>query len=318
VAQRIQLDDLGVLQGDGAGRQGREETKPGTKNEQNSLIDQAVLNAYNASIDVEVQEVLSGADHLGSGTLRIEQREGKFKMDPLDLRIPGGTVHVDYSVRPAAGSDSRVYSVQVRLDNFDYGYLARRYRPDTDMSGIINLRAYLRSTSRNRQGILANGSGYLDFSVQPRQLRAGVIDLWAVNLFTYLVPLLTPKGESTINCAAGRFNLVEGILSQEELLIDTTRIRVKGKAEVDFKNNIIEARLRPIPKRPQFYSLSIPIEIKGRFSDLEAGLARGSVIGTVIRLATSYVVVPLQWIIMNRLPEDGTAACLELVAERTE
>ena len=208
--------------------------------------------------------------------------------------------------------------MNMRIEDFDYGLLARRYKPETDMSGTITLRASVESTSPDMQGVMANGSGYLDFSVQPRQLRSGVVDLWAVNVFSYLVPFLAPKGESKINCAAGRLNLEDGILVQDELLIDTSKIRVKGTVEVDFKKERIDAILRPIPKRPQFYSLSTPIEINGKFSDLHAGIAPGGVTGTIIRLATSYIVVPLQWIIQNKLPEDGTADCLRLIEERTE
>lgn len=319
-AQRIQLDDFEALlmipqRDDIADQPPKEIIQTSSDEKQNRLTDQEILDLYDASIHIEVKEVLSGADHLGSGILRIEQRQGQFKVDPLEIRLPNGTLNIDLSIRPSP--PDRLYTVNMRIEDFDYGFLARRFKPETDMSGILNLRASVESIRPDRQNILAHGSGYLDFSVQPRQLRSGVIDLWAVNLFSYLVPFLTPKGESKINCAAGRFNLDKGILRQDEFLIDTSRIRVKGTVEVDFNKQLIDATLRPIPKRPQFYSLSTPIKIQGRFSDLDAGVATGGVIATVIRLATSYIVVPLQWIIQNRLPENGTEACLQLVEERT-
>lgn len=320
-ARRIRLDDfkaLRLLSGKGADNGGpiEEEMKTGMEKKKGTLTDQAILDMYNATVRIEVGEVLSGADHLGSGTLNIVQKNGRFQVDPLQINTPGGTANVYFSVSPA--DQGRFYTMNMFLEEFDYGSVARWFKPDTDMSGIINLRASMESISPDRQGIMANGSGYLTFSIQPRQMRAGVIDLWAVNLFNYLIPYLTPKGESKINCAAGRFKMEQGILEEEEFLIDTSKIRVKGTVTVDFKKNKINARLRPIPKRPQFYSLSIPLEIEGNLSDLEAGLAPGGVIGTMVRLATSYIVVPLQWIIQNRLPEDDTEACLQLVEEKAD
>ena len=59
-------------------------------------------------------------------------------------------------------------------------------------------------------------------------LRAGIFDLWAVNLFVALLPTLDPKNESVINCAVGRFSLSEGKLKQDQLVIDTSRMRVTG------------------------------------------------------------------------------------------
>lgn len=320
-AQRIQLDDFEPLKmrfqkGEPRDNYSEDLIHEGRDEQLNDFTDQAILDSYNASILIDVEEVLSGADYLGSGTLQIEQQNGRLTVAPLEIRLPGGTVHVDLSVRPF--ENDRFYTLQMLIENFDYGFLARRFQPTTDMSGILNLRASLESVSQDWYSLLANGSGYLDFSIQPRQLRAGVIDLWAVNLFSYLVPFLTPQGESKINCTAGRFTLGDGILKQEEFLIDTSKIQVKGVVEVDLRKNLINAVLRPIPKRPQFYSLSIPIEIKGSLADMKARLARGGVIGTMIRLATSYVVVPLQWIIQNRIPEDGTAVCLQLAQERIE
>lgn len=165
--------------------------------------------------------------------------------------------------------------MNILVKELDYGIVGRWFKPDTDMSGTIILRTSIAAESREVKDIMANASGFLDISVQPGKLRACVIDLWAVNLFSYLVPFLVPKGESQINCLAGQFNLKDGILRQEDFLIDTSQIQVKGVVEVDFNSGFINATLRPIPKRPQFYSLSVPIEIDGPLSNLEARLERG-------------------------------------------
>ena len=317
----IQLNDFEAIQlisqkDAGSEKKSQEVKSINTEEKQNFLTDQAVLDKYNASIRLEVKKVLLGAEYLGSGTLNIEQQHGQLQVAPLELRLPHGTIKVDLSLSPF-GND-RIYNLSTHIQDLDYGIVARMFKPETDMSGIINLRTHLESASPDLQSILENGSGYIDLSLQPEKLRSGVIDLWAVNLFSYLVPFLAPKGESKINCAAGRFNIAKGILKQDELLIDTSKIQVKGDVKVDFKQGLIDATLRPIPKRPQFNSLSTPIKIHGRLSELEVGIATGGLISTIIRLATSYIVVPLQWIIQNKLPEDGTASCLQLVEERTE
>ncbi|MBU1232654.1 MAG: AsmA-like C-terminal region-containing protein [Proteobacteria bacterium] len=319
-AQRIQLDDFQAIlpqpQEASVGEQKAKDEKDGGPEEKGKFpTDQAVLDSYNASIAIEVNEVLSGTDYLGSGTLKMEQQQGKFQISPLHLRLPDGNVTINFSMSPT-GND-RFYTLNIDVEGLEYGVMARMFKPGTDMSGIINVRTFLESKSPDAQSIMANSSGYLDFSLQPQQIRAGVIDLWSVNLLSYLFPMLTSGSTSKINCVAGRFNIKDGLLSQDGFLIDTSQVQVKGVVKVDFDKRVIDATLRPIPKRPQFYSLSTPIKIHGSFSQLEARITPGGVIGTVIRLATSYIVVPLQWIIQNKLPEDGTAACLQLVEERT-
>lgn len=87
---------------------------------------------------------------------------------------------------------------------------------------------------------------------------------------------------------------------------------MKRTLEVDFAEKWIEAQLRPIPKRPQFYSLATPVHVSGRLDDLKVDVARGGVIGTIIRMATSYITVPVQWIIFEKIPPDGTDTCLQV------
>lgn len=321
----IQLDDFRSLRA-GSGQAltdvpdlGLKSTSPlnhEQPQEQQFLItDQVILDSYDSSVSVEVLEVLSGEDFLGSGTLKIEQRQGQFMISPLHLRLPTSTVLVDFSLEPAGAT--RLYSLDMVIEDLDYGIIGRRIKPDTDLWGIINLRTSLRAEASEFKDIMANASGYIDFSLQPEQLRAGIIDLWAVNLFSRLIPFVTDN-ESKINCFAGRFNIRDGVLNQENLLIDTSRIQIKGDLEVDFSRRWIEAYLRPIPKRPQFFSLATPIKISGNLSDVKTGVAAGGFIGTVIRLVTSYIVVPIQWIILNKLPEDGTPDCLQLIEEREQ
>ena len=82
--------------------------------------------------------------------------------------------------------------------------------------------------------------------------------------------------------------------------------------KIDFSGQTIEGYLRPIPKRPQFFSLATPIEINGSFDNLGVRLPPSGIFGTIARVATSYIVVPIQWIILNRLPVDGSEECLRI------
>lgn len=323
-AQSIQLNDFREIQ---AGSKDavivsrkqvlEKKAEPEPEQKQPYLTDQSVLDSYNASINIEVKEVLSGADYLGNGTLKIQQQQGRFMVDPLLLNLPSGAaVAVVFSLEPSV--HERLYRLNILINDLDYGMVGRWFKSDTDISGIINLRTGIEAASPDLQSIMANASGFFDFSIQPGQLRAGVIDLWAVNLLSHLFPFLTPSGESRINCLAGRFNLKDGILSQEELLMDTSRIQVKGTVEVDFNRNWIESFLRPVPKRSQFFSLATPIRISGPISDFYIGVSPGGAIQTVVRLVTAYIIVPVQWITQHKLPEDETAACLQLFKERVQ
>ncbi len=157
---------------------------------------------------------------------------------------------------------------------------------------------------------MGGAEGHIDFGVWPKDLNAGLFDLWAVNLFTSVLPSLDSEA-SKVNCLVGRFEIEEGIMRPTALLIDTSRIQASGDGIIDFKKNTIDFRAAPRSKKPQMFSAQTPIRIQGRFKDFDLGVSAGGVAGTVFRMITSPVVVPFEWIFTENAPAGGEAACGE-------
>lgn len=315
-ADTIQLDDFKKIWLDSPSG---EEKKPGNsrykgawdENDLKFLTDQELLDRYNASVSVSIDEVLSGKDFLGKGVLKIEQQYGRLSIAPLSLSFPQGTARIDFSLEPTG--QERHYRLNVDIDDLDYGFIGRWFKKEADISGTLRLQMFLESESSDFRNIMSDGSGYIRFFIQPEQMQTGIIDMWAVNIISYLASSLTPNGASQLNCLAGRFSLDAGVLQQDDIIIDTSGIRVKGDLTVDFHKQWIEGRLRPRPKRPQFLSLATPIQISGPLSKIDTRISSGGGIETVVRMATATIGVPIQWLVLGKLPKDGTLDCLKVM-----
>ena len=310
-AERIQLGDVNkALFFSSSDRDTNYSTDSTDAQKLRKLTDQTIIDSFNALIFVESEAVFSGSDYLGKGSLRILQRDGTITVSPVHIAFPDGTVDARFSIEPV--ENDRRYSIDIDINELDYGAVSRWFKPETNQGGTLSMRVGLKSRVKPHGTIMANATGNIDFFVQPMNLEAGVIDLWAVNLISYVTPLFISNKESTLHCIAGRLAIQDGKMKHEEILADTSRIQVKGTLEVDFERGWIESQLRPIPKRPQFYSLATPVHVSGKLDDLKVSAAKGGVIGTVIRMATSYIVVPIQWIIFEKKPRNGTEQCLQV------
>ena len=312
-AERIQPADLREDTSH-AGRAANKRETASAPKDQETGIAASILRKLDATVTVEINKLLSGGDDIGSGSIHCELRDGKITVKPVHLFLPEGDIAAEFSMEPI-GAD-RLYALKVDISNLDYGIFSRWFTPETDQRGILSLRSSLTTLVQGDEGFLSRATGYIDFCFQPENLRAGIVDLWAINLVSYLSPILMPTSESKLNCIAGRFNIDDGKMKNEDLLADTSKIQVKGTMDIDFASRWIESRLQPIPKRPQFYSLATPLQISGRLDNLQAGVARGGLIGTMIRLLTSYIVVPLQWLVDDRGPVDGTSHCITVYNQR--
>lgn len=271
------------------------------------LLSREVLLRQDAYLDVKVDQVLSGQDKLGSGQLRAKLENGRAELGPVVVNVPGGSAKLLLGYEPTE-ADVKV-NLAIDVDRFDYGVLARRAKPGTDLQGAFSVKMDVSSRARYLSEILRHGNGRIEFAVWPRNMQAGIFDLWAVNVLVALVPAVDPGSASKINCAIGRFDLNDGKLADRSILLDTSRMRVTGRGRVDFASEDLDLRMRPQAKKAQFLSLATPIRVSGTFSNFKVGVSPGDVLETVGRLATSIVWVPLQKLAGRKIPADGADVC---------
>ncbi len=272
------------------------------------LLSPATLKKIDASLAVRVDRVMSGKDMLGNGEIRGRLHDGRADIGPVKVEMPGGSAVWSLGYEPSERDVSA--RLKIDVDNFDYGVLGRRIKPDTDIDGRFSLHADVTSRASRLSQILRHGNGKIEFAVWPKNLQAGVFDMWAVNVLTALLPTINPNNESRVNCAVARFGLDNGKLTQRELVIDTSQMRVTGQSSVNFSDEKLSMRLQPQAKTAQFLSLATPIEVSGSFSNFQVGVRPGDVVETVVRLATSVVWVPIKKLFSEKVPVDGSDVCV--------
>lgn len=272
------------------------------------VLSQAVLRRQNAYLTVRVDQVASGKDVLGSGKLDAKVENGRADIGPVVLNVPGGSAQLWLGYEP--GSNDVAVDLRSKVSRFDYGVLARRMDPKTDMRGIFSLDIDVSGRARYLSEILRTGNGHIDFAVWPENMKSGVLDIWAVNVLVALLPVVDPAQASKVNCAMGRFVLDNGKLSDKSILIDTSRMRVKGKGNADFAAETFRLYVQPKAKTPQFLSLALPIEVQGRFDDFHVGVRASDVFDFIGDIATSVVRVPYQMLFGKTLPADGRDVCV--------
>jgi len=282
-----------------------------------ALFSAETLARLDATLSVEIGRVLSGSDRLGASVLEAKLKQGQLSVQPWRVEVPGGALEVTGNLHPTR--DEVRAELGARIEQFDYGILARRIDPETDMSGLVTLDFALSSRAPTGEQIMPYANGHLDLGVFPKAFEAGIIDLWAVNLVMAVIPVVDSGKDSVLNCVVASLDVKDGVMTQRSILMDTSRMRVSGEATADFREQRVHARLKPKAKRPQFFSLATPITVDGTFKDFGVGVKPRSLLGTVVRLAASPIEVPIRYIAGDVLPADGTADCsaaLERVGQR--
>jgi uncharacterized protein involved in outer membrane biogenesis len=271
------------------------------------LLSSEMLRRQDVLLNVAVEQVLSGDDILGAGRMEARLENGRADIGPIEVEVPGGGARIRLGYEPTEQDVNA--DLHIDIEKFDYGVLARRIEPDTDVAGTFSLKVDVDSRARYLSDILRHGSGRIDFAVWPQNMRSGVLDLWAVNVLVALAKEVDPEKAPVINCAVGRFELNDGILVDKVILLDTSRIRVTATGTADFKQETFALRARPQSKTAQFLSLATPLAVSGTFDDFGIIVSPGDAFETIARLATSIFWVPLQKLTGKELPADGSDVC---------
>lgn len=282
------------------------------------LYDPEALQRLDVQAEIQIDELLSGDDNLGNGELVLSLEDGRINVEPLRLQAPGGELLVELSVKP--GTVKTPGRLRMLLDEFDFSVLARHLRPGTDLGGVFSVDIDLELHSNGFENIFAGANGYIDLLGVPVNFKAGVIDLWAVNLVSSVVSSSVEDDDaSVINCMIGRLTMTKGVVLAEQLAIDTSRIRICGKGDIDFNQRDFDLVMAPVAKRAEFFSLATPLAVKGDFSDFGIG-PKGGVVAvgtTAVKFAVSPITTPIKRVFKGSLPEDGADMCGLPIGPRT-
>ncbi|MCP3870744.1 MAG: AsmA family protein [Gammaproteobacteria bacterium] len=272
-----------------------------------SLLSYEVLSAFDADIKIEAKDVRSGKDRLGSALVKMNLNKARLSMAPLRINVPGGGIQVDTDFTPSPTDVN--FNIKAAIDEFDIGVIARKRKPGTDMGGKFKLDTELHSQAPNTASLMKHADGHVDFALVPENFSAGVIDLWAVNLLSAVMDKSTEKDKLKINCVVVRYGMQDGLMKEKAIYLDTSNMRITGKSEIDFNTRKLGIRLAPKAKRPEFFSMAVPIEVKGRFEDFDFSVGGLRMVGQLASFVTSPVHVPIRRILTKDEPADGVEAC---------
>jgi hypothetical protein len=103
------------------------------------------------------------------------------------------------------------------------------------MGGKLSLDVNIKARGKSLDTVIQHADGYIDFAIVPKDFEAGIFELWAVNLLAAVLPKLDSEKSSVVNCGVFRLDLKDGIMKEEAILVDTTKMQVHGKADVNLK-----------------------------------------------------------------------------------
>lgn len=226
-----------------------------------------VLRSIDLDFDWEIQKVKSKGVHLGNLSYDLTLEDGLLKMGPLRGTLWNGTF--DGKIKLDASQYVPTLSVQLKVQDLDLDFLDNTVGVTDMVNGEIDLiKLNLKSRGTTLHEVLMRANGEAELVEGPIEITNEYIDFWAADIFTLTLSKAWEKEEVTqLNCAVGYFDINEGEIQSDAILIDTKRITVGGFGTLNLGSEQVDLILTPQPKNPTLVTLGHPVRVTGHLSD---------------------------------------------------
>jgi len=259
------------------------------------------------NMNLSVDNLLIGDNRLGRGRLQLHMQDNVFAIRNADIEVPGGRIQTSLSLSKT--QQEIVGDLKLDIDKLDYGIIVRMLNTKSKLAGAVSTRVDLELRGNSISHALDHADGIIDIAFWPGNTQpARILNLWTTNLYLILLPELKKK-ESKVNCLVGLMNVKDGIMKEEFLAIDTTKLWINGNITVDFERQHVDLSLFPASKTARFFALQTPIRVKGSYTDISLAINPVDLTTSYISFITSPLHVPARWIFDDKIPQDGSAIC---------
>ncbi len=213
--------------------------------------------------------------------LPLDAKEGRTHLGPTQAKLFGGTYDGDIilDAKPALAT----LAMDEHVRGIDIGALMKAAFETRRVVGKGNASARLNATGNTDAAMFKSLAGNLDFDVKDGAVTG--LDLWyelrrAVALFKRQEPPTRPAGEpkTAFNAMSGSAVVDKGVLHNDDLLVDMSYIRARGKGSLALESQAVDYRLvAEVYKLPEgdsagmadLKAAEIPVTITGTLANLK-------------------------------------------------
>jgi uncharacterized protein involved in outer membrane biogenesis len=228
------------------------------------------LRATDLDVTLHAARIEAPNVPIKSMDVRFDLRNGLLKLDPMKVALADGTV--EGTVEVDARQDTPPMKMDLILRKLSLGqfFAGTRFAETTD--GLFGGKIILAGRGASLAEVLASSNGELVVVMVGGKISLLLMEAADLDLGQAL-PLLLGKDKSTrIRCGLADFNVEDGLLTSDVVLLDTDDSLLVGNVTIDMKDEIINAKLDAKPKDTSLLALRVPVVVSGRLKEPKVGL----------------------------------------------
>ncbi len=257
-SRTLNFDDLGALF-----RGGKSASETGDTLLPDVTLHTERLRQINGEVDYDADAINSRDFPLRGLTTHISIQNGVMRLKPLAFAFTAGKLSGALSIDarksvPVTAVDARI--TDIRIEHFIKG-------TEKPLSGLVEARAQLSGTGTSVHKVAASAGGVFTAVLPQGEMKKSLAEWMGVNLLSALgLNLAGDQSNTNLRCAVMHFEARDGVLSSQQIVLDTDPTRLDGHGSVNLKDETVNLTLQGKPKHFQFLHLNAPITLSGKLA----------------------------------------------------
>ncbi len=202
--------------------------------------------------------------------VRFDLRDGQLKLDPLKIVLADGTL--DGAIAIDARPDVPPMNIRLNVHRLSLGRFFDNTRFADTTSGFFGGKIELAGTGASLADVLSTSNGDMVLIMSGGKISRLLIEAADIDIGE-AIPLFFGKDKATkIRCAVADFDVRDGVLNSQTVVLDTNDSVIVGDANINLKEERLNARLDAKPKDNSLLAARIPITLSGKLSSPSIGL----------------------------------------------
>ncbi len=236
-------------------------------------LDISRMMAMNADVEFRGKKV-KAPDLLDDFYMNVSLKDGTLTLRPVSFGIAKGTIIANVTVEGKANPppvDMVVSFNKLSLNDL-FRPLVEQYGDKNVSAGLVGGKATLKGHGKSLREMLAASNGTIGLGVEGGNLSRLMLELVGLDLFRSAGLLIGGDEPVAINCIIADFGVENGVMYTQEMLVDTDVTTIRGKGQIDFKDEAVDLKLRVIPRDNTLVSARSPITVTGTLKNPSIGV----------------------------------------------
>ena len=225
------------------------------------------LRRADASVKFNGQSILARDIPLDKITFRLELKDGRLVLAPLDFGVAKG--HVVSKVTLDASKDVIQTDVDATVSNLEISELMPQLKANDKhgSAGKLGGRAKLSMKGNSVARMAGSANGEVALIMGQGRVSTLALVLTNLDLANAVKYLMRGDPNAPVYCAVTSAGVHDGDLVPQIFVIDSSEENIKGEGDIDFKSEEYKLRLVAKSKRASLIALRGPIRIGGTFKN---------------------------------------------------